>query len=102
MGRHRFSGAAEERKMRPLATVVIGLLVPIVVGNAALAGPRESAPGSSNVHVHNYADRACIRWTDGCRRCSREGETSICSNIGIACQPGRVVCTARRDDPKKD
>jgi hypothetical protein len=88
--------------MRPLATFAVGLLIPIAVGNAALAGPREGDASRNNVHVHNYADRACIRWTDGCRRCTREDETPICSNIGIACQPGRVVCTARRDDPKKD
>ena len=37
----------------------------------------------------------CTRWTDDCVNCTRgaEGETPVCSNIGIACQPKAIRCT---------
>jgi hypothetical protein len=36
----------------------------------------------------------CARWTDECVNCSRgaEGERSVCSNIGFACQPQAIRC----------
>jgi len=36
----------------------------------------------------------CTRWTDECVNCSRggEGERSVCSNIGFACQPQAIRC----------
>jgi hypothetical protein len=36
----------------------------------------------------------CSRWTDECVNCSRsaEGERSVCSNIGFACQPQAIRC----------
>jgi hypothetical protein len=36
----------------------------------------------------------CTRWTDECVNCSRgaEGEATVCSNIGFACQPKPVRC----------
>ena len=37
----------------------------------------------------------CREWSDGCRSCQRvtDGEVS-CSNVGIACVPKAVQCTA--------
>ncbi|HEY6258241.1 MAG TPA: hypothetical protein VIY51_20860 [Xanthobacteraceae bacterium] len=38
----------------------------------------------------------CQAWTDGCRICRQEPDGKVaCSNIGIACQPGKVVCTGQ-------
>jgi hypothetical protein len=45
-------------------------------------------------------DAACMAWTDGCRTCMRTGADVVCSNIGIACQPGQDRCTARQSDKK--
>jgi hypothetical protein len=53
-------------------------------------------------HIYNYGDndRTCRRWTDQCRICTRDnGGATICSNIGIACQPAKVECTARDERP---
>ncbi len=41
-------------------------------------------------------DKTCSAWTDGCRSCTRAGSEVTCSNIGIACQPGKTRCTARK------
>ena len=52
----------------------------------------------SQTHVHNYGDvdRTCTSWTDRCRTCTRGSNGALlCSNIGIACQPEKVECTAR-------
>ena len=42
----------------------------------------------------------CREWTDGCRTCQRAtgGEVS-CSNVGIACVPKAMQCTA--DNPAR-
>ena len=65
------------------------LLLPIA-GDVQM--PRPGMPGGEP-SIHGYADRdpTCIAWTDGCRACTQAG----CSNIGIACQPGEIRCTAR-------
>ncbi len=83
---------------------VLALAALPVVGAAAQEAPGTTPPARtepSSIHVHNYgaSDPACLRWTDGCRSCSRgaNGE-SLCSNIGIACQPTEVKC-ARRQEP---
>lgn len=40
----------------------------------------------------------CKSFTDGCRICSR----TVCSNIGIACQPKEWVCNDAKPDAKPD
>jgi hypothetical protein len=61
--------------------------------------PGPHAGRQSQMHVHNYGDfdQTCIRWTDHCRTCVRGSSDAapVCSNIGIACQPEKVECTAR-------
>jgi hypothetical protein len=76
----------------------------------ATAAAAQEPPGASppartdppSMHVHNYGafDLTCLRWTDGCRTCSRgaAGE-AICPNIGIACQPAEVKCVAQKEQP---
>jgi hypothetical protein len=43
------------------------------------------------------ADPDCLSWTNGCVNCQRSkpGDAFICNNIGIACQPGEVVCGSK-------
>jgi hypothetical protein len=87
-----------------------------LLGTVLLMGTRASAeqasdqiqpPASEQIqkHVHNYGDidSTCIRWTDQCRTCNRStsAQESICSNIGIACQPAEVECLERRQDGEK-
>jgi hypothetical protein len=37
----------------------------------------------------------CREWTDGCRTCVRAAEGAVsCSNVGIACTPKAMTCTA--------
>ena len=55
-------------------------------------------------YLHNYGDldRACLRWTDQCRNCSRSiGREITSSNIGIACQPVEVECLESSQDAGK-
>jgi hypothetical protein len=56
------------------------------------SGPSPASPDA--------VDAACVAWTDGCRTCKRTGADIVCSNIGIACQPGQDRCTARQSDKK--
>jgi hypothetical protein len=57
------------------------------------------------VDIFNYGevDKTCIRWTDGCRNCSRgSGPMPDCGNIGIACQPqDKVTCFGRATESTK-
>jgi len=89
-----------------MARVVAALLL-----TAAAAAAQEPVPSPntappappSSLHVENYGTfhAACLRWSDGCRTCSRgSSEEPVCSNIGIACQPAEVKCIAQRDEGK--
>jgi hypothetical protein len=63
------------------------------VGTSPMAVPPEAREG---LHVWNAGerDRTCLRWSDGCIACSREGG---CNNIGITCQPGpEIRCLERK------
>jgi hypothetical protein len=94
----------------PGADMIRSAVVAVALLQAAAAAAQDSpatAPpprqtGSPSTHVHNYGafDLTCLRWTDGCRTCSRgaAGET-ICPNIGIACQPAEVKCIAQKEEP---
>jgi hypothetical protein len=63
--------------------------------------PKTPVP-ASNVSIQGYGshDRTCLVWTDGCRNCDRTDSGSSCSNIGIACQPGPIRCTTRKEGGK--
>ncbi len=72
----------------------------------ALAAPSESPvpPTQEPPSIHGYGDtdRTCQQWVDGCRACNRGGDGGpVCSNIGIACQPKAIECTARKEEPAK-
>jgi hypothetical protein len=79
----------------------IGIIALVASAPAVCADARaqETSPPSADharQHLHNYGDfdKTCMRWTDQCRICSRasQAEASICSNIGIACQPKQIEC----------
>lgn len=53
-----------------------------------------------SLHAYPDTDKACLEWTDGCRTCLRVGDTGMCPNIGIACQPKAITCV-RREEPAK-
>ena len=72
---------------------------------AIRATPLKSVPlkpvgDSSGPSIFGYhkVDKTCRAWDDGCRTCVvsiREGVAAAsCSNIGIACQPRDIKCTA--------
>ncbi len=60
------------------------------------------SPAPANVSIQGYGtqDLSCLVWTDGCRNCDRTDTGSTCSNIGIACQPGPIQCTSRKEGGK--
>ena len=74
----------------------------LLVGGAALAQSSGSAPAPATAPtVQGFADKTCVAWTDQCRTCRREADDTVnCSNIGIACQPAEITCTARREPAK--
>jgi len=53
------------------------------------------------MHAFGERDKQCAAWTDDCRICRRNGDTVACSNIGIACQPKDIRCTAPTPAPEK-
>jgi hypothetical protein len=62
------------------------------------------APASAPVPPNDPAVQAnlpgCAVWTDRCVTCQRDAGKITCSNIGIACQPGTVVCV-RPEPPEQ-
>lgn len=55
--------------------------------------PQPGKPKELSVYVNQPN---CQRWTDDCVNCTRgaNGEAPTCSNIGVACQPKAIRCTA--------
>jgi hypothetical protein len=84
---------------------VVGLvLAALWVAGAAIAQQSAPAPAPATaptVQGFGDTDKTCLAWNDGCRTCVREADnTVVCSNIGIACQPAEIRCTARREPTK--
>ena len=91
-------------RVRSIASVMfLGCLITLTSAQQPTA-PQEP-PAASGVHIFNYGevDKTCMRWTDGCRNCSRgSGPMPICGNIGIACQPqDEVTCFDRAPEQPK-
>ena len=96
--------------MRSLITT-ISLLLSIATVDAQTSQPAPTpAPApvqpapAAEPSIHGYGDRdkTCTAWTDTCRSCERGADDKIlCSNIGIACQPAEITCTARKEAPAK-
>ena len=50
-----------------------------------------------SLEVYGRLDKYCLEWTDDCVNCVRDraGNSSGCSNIGIACQAKEIRCLRR-------
>jgi hypothetical protein len=60
--------------------------------------PPSNAPAGTPLSFQSLGEKdpTCLAWTDGCRSCQRDTDNTVnCSNVGIACQPAAVRCTAR-------
>jgi hypothetical protein len=82
---------------------LIGLLsLALSVGASAQpSGPSPAPATARTVQDFGAADKTCMAWTDQCRTCRREADDTVnCSNIGVACQPAEITCTARREPAK--
>jgi hypothetical protein len=91
-------------RVRSIATVMtLGCLVTLT--SARQATDTQEPPAAQDVNIFNYGevDKTCMRWTDGCRNCSRgNGSFPICGNIGIACQPqDKITCFGRAPESTK-
>jgi hypothetical protein len=90
---------------RATAAFAVTLAAVIWLSPAALAVERPNASppahdSATDSPVFQGPSESCRAWTDGCRICSRAQDGKVaCSNIGIACQPGKLVCT--QDDPSR-
>ncbi len=84
-----------------IKTLLGGLVVAAIAAEqpAPLVQPAEVPP---SFRRYGEVDISCQRWFDGCRSCDRSSDSApVCSNIGIACQPQAVECTARKVEPAK-
>jgi invasion protein IalB len=87
------------------AISLVGLVsAALSVGAAAFAQPSAPAPAPATAPTFQGfgdTDKTCLAWTDQCRSCRREADNTVtCSNIGIACQPAEITCTARPEPGK--
>jgi hypothetical protein len=76
-----------------IAVTAAALLAAGVSFAADIEIPPRTAPAHEGVSVQKGPPN-CSRWTDECVNCSRsaDGERSVCSNIGFACQPQAIRC----------
>jgi hypothetical protein len=66
------------------------------------APPAPPAGEPPSIQGYGDVDTNCQQWSDACRACGRGNDGApVCSNIGIACQPKAVQCTARKEVPAK-
>ena len=90
--------------MRLPIIIAVALSLSVAADRAQTPDPAPAPPAPSEASIHSYGDRdkTCTAWTDKCRTCDRADDDTVhCSNIGIACQPAEITCTARRSDPAK-
>jgi len=90
--------------MRLSVIIAVALAFSVASDRAQTIDPGPlPAPAPAEASIHGYGDRdkTCLAWTDSCRTCERgDGDTIVCSNIGVACQPAEVSCS-RRSEPAK-
>jgi hypothetical protein len=85
-----------------LAFIAFSASVAPVLAQSSAPAPAPPAPADVAIHGYGDRDKACLTWTDQCRSCTRaENDEVHCSNIGIACQPAEIACTARKPEPAK-
>ena len=90
--------------MRLSVIIAVALAFSVASDRAQTIDPGPlPAPALAEASIHGYGDRdkTCLAWTDSCRTCERgDGDTIVCSNIGVACQPAEISCS-RRSEPAK-
>jgi hypothetical protein len=76
-----------------LCAVVLGAAGLSLAADLPLKPEQPATPAASSPMTPPTA--TCREWSDGCRSCQRapDGEVS-CSNVGIACLPKAMQCTA--------
>jgi hypothetical protein len=73
------------------------LLMVVIAATGARAAEIDIPPPGKPRELSVYVNQPnCQRWTDDCVNCARgaNGEAPACSNIGFACQPKAIRCTA--------
>jgi hypothetical protein len=94
--------------MRRFHLIIAAVSATLIAAGAAFAADLKIPPraGTQDISVHKGPPN-CSRWTDECVNCSRsgDGEPSVCSNIGFACQPQAIRClspaVSHREPQKK-
>jgi hypothetical protein len=87
-----------------MRTLTIAILAALLAAPAFGQTAAPPPPPADDPSLHAFADRdkTCTAWNDQCRGCTRHADGEIsCSNIGIACQPAAITCTARQTEPPK-
>jgi len=91
------------RAWLPAATVAVLLATSAAASAQSTPAPQPapapSAAEQASMQAFGESDKQCAAWTDECRICRRTGDQVACSNIGIACQPKDIRCTARAPAP---
>jgi hypothetical protein len=86
--------------MRTVTTLALMLMLAAASPLAQADAPKpEPLRTDRPVEAFGDTDTGCRGWTDGCRLCRKVGDDPVCTPVGIACTPGRVVCTARTTAP---
>jgi hypothetical protein len=91
-----------------LVAAIAAIVLPPLLGTAGMQRSFESFAqqlvdpllNDPSLHAYPQTDKTCLEWTDSCRTCQRVGDTGVCPNIGIACQPKAITCV-RREEPAK-
>ena len=71
-----------------------------LMAGAALAQEPAPTPPPPDPPMQTYGERdpACLAWTDSCQLCLRTPDNrTACSTPGIACTPGPLICTRKRE-----
>jgi hypothetical protein len=91
-------------RLRSIASVMsLGFLISLTSAQQPTETQQPAALHEVDIFNYGEVDKTCMRWTDGCRNCSRgTGRFPDCGNIGIACQPqDKVTCFGRAPESSK-
>jgi len=91
-------------RLRSIASVAsLGCLITLTSSQQPTDAQQQPVPQEVDIFNYGNVDKTCMRWTDGCRNCSRgTGQFPDCGNIGIACQPqDKITCFGRAPESSK-
>ena len=85
-------------KLLLIAAALISI-APALAADLPLEPKTEPAPAPvqapADANPLQPPSASCREWSDGCRICVRAADDAVsCSNVGIACTPKAVTCTA--------